>query len=269
MGSITIGPCAGCCDNPCVGGALSCIIAGGTACLCGYNEFVSPSTPPRRYRRLTQDNTQNFTHYSFDTCSDSPDPRSCTLSGVGQYDPDTCELVVTGSNNCGGVVLGPFLDSCGIKATTTQTLSTQAMDGSPCCAAGIIASFRYTSVTGSAELDDEDTEDDAIRRLMSGASWGSCSGSPCCLAQWEARTAGFCFAYQEAIWTVVASGLVPGKNYKIPVDFYDRVFGVGPYTLFQHLLVEVEADNFGNAVASGFVPNQRGYQTYAVAGDCP
>ncbi len=290
--SITIGPCPGCCDDkPCVIGELSCVTAGGTACLCGIEEYTSPSSPPKKYRTQTLSGSM--------TCCIRPGGCSGGIttnpaaqraySGTYVFNASTCAETNTQETDYGQVPTNPggytcyspsmsfdstpgknvtFDPPCTIGLTTVTTQTSQTYSGTGICESSAVFQAIQTGQF-KKELSNEDTEDDAIARLMAGAGFHACSGTPCCLAQWEARTTGFCFAYQDAIWTITVEELVPGKTYKVPVDFYDRPFGSGPYTKFEHRLVEGTADSFGVLVVSDYVPNQRGYQTYAVAGDCP
>ena len=125
-------------------------------------------------------------------------------------------------------------------------------------------------------LSDEDSDADAITRLLAGAggTWGSwigtgdgtggtCVPSSCCLARWEERTTDFDFEYHEAEWRVQRTGLTPSASYSIRVHLYRRAFGVGAYVLFGYQTFGAMTDGAGNLDVDGPVDNEQGFETYA------
>lgn len=140
----------------------------------------------------------------------------------------------------------------------------------------------FLNETGNciSTLSSEDTEANAITRLLAGAggNWGAwiisgaagCNGVPptCLLARWEQRTTGFSFIYQEAEWRIQQSGLIVGRTYFAQVYVYRSLFGIGSYSLFQTIVVAGVADGAGNLEIDGTVPNLAGYDSYAAVSSC-
>ncbi len=282
MGSVTVTiTTPGCtCCTPCVLGTLSCRTRGGTATLCGFSELTSPTTPPRKYRKCTNDQSTTITcsgacggSGSF-TCTDSPNPT------YPQYNKDTCgftggvRLQCTDGFGYDTDCYDRFSPGCNIRFTTTQTSITPFLtSGDACCGGTGCGNGLATSVSGSITISDEDTEADALARLMagSGGTWSSWSAgsSTTCLAQYQQRTTGFSFQYQEAQWRITASGLTPGKTYDTPIQYWRRTYGSGSYTLYSSVTASGAADGSGNLDIEGDVPNAIGYETYAAQGTCP
>ncbi len=114
-------------------------------------------------------------------------------------------------------------------------------------------------------LSNQDTEAAAIVRAMASAVWSDWGSVAPCIAEWAVRTVDNpeAFAYTEAQWRVVRSGLFPSAAYQVAVPIYRRVFGVGSYVLFQTVTAVVMTDASGNLSVSNTVPNAQGYQSYA------
>ncbi len=251
--------------------SLQCQSKGGFGTLIGFSEFVDPSTPPRKFRRIDQSNSQTIESYGDGICSPPPtDTQTCTLEGSGEYDRLTADYSQSGSNNCGDVVFGPFFDSCGIVATTTQILSSQSAGGVSCCAVNFgLQSFHYTAVSGTVELSEEDTEQDAIDRANIPQEWSTtnCLSSPAFITQ---RTTGFTFEYNHVRSRVHLSGLIDHHSYDVTTFYYRRVQGsTGPWIFFslnpQGITVQSELghdpDNFDTAWVD--IPNEPGFETRA------
>lgn len=289
---VTIPACVGCC-GPCETTTLKCRIRGGTATLCGYAEYVSPSTPPKAYRKRTLSGSITGNTYSNASCSTFVCSSTDTDSGSCDYDATTCALTV------GGVSVRTQVGSCGGTGSTpgcsfgsfpaggdtdvyTQTQRTVTNDFVCRTFNGGVSYFnRSSQPTRKEVLSIEDTESDAITRLLAGGggTWGSwiasgaagCTGTPpsCCLARWESRSSGFSLVYQESQWELPFTGLTPGTSYTGKVNIWRRTFGSGSYTLFATVSAWGTADGSGNLTLTGDVPNLKGYESYAVAGGCP
>ena len=269
----TIGPCVGCCNIDLACASVECRTRGGTASLCGYPEWTGyESSPPKKYRTLTQGGNYRFVHYTDITCATTTaDPDIvCTWSGVCSFNGSTCAETQGGIQNCGGAdatncgnLGGGF--GPGDPDTTTTSVNLDAIVTGTCRVGG--AGFgKYTEASQYAHLTTEDTEADAVIRLLAGAggTWSgwSAASSTTCLARWEARTSGFNLVYQEAQWRRVFTGLTASTRYEMNIDVYRRSFGTGSYVLYQTITVEGTSDGAGNLTLSGDVPNAYGYETY-------
>lgn len=290
----TATPCP-CCSLP---NTLQCRVRGGTAELCGHSEFPNAtggvSVPPKKYRTKTASGTLEDCAYSTSSCTGSQSGAKYVYSGSCTYNISTCAATNTLNykeyNNAGtcpastlssdtaqlcswGDSTSPSSTSCLMDVTVTKTRVDRTGTGT-CCSSGSSSTVR----TGSMywELTDEDTEADAIARLLAGAggTWGAwtasgatgCTGTPpsCCLAKYESRTSGFTFEYYESEARVVATGLTPSTNYNIKIELYRRAYGSGTYEWYQTASTSAMSDGSGNLTSSGVtVTNTKGYETYA------
>ena len=254
--------------------SLECRTRGGTASLCGYSEWSGyESTPPKKYRTLTQGGHYRFKHYTDITCATAaanPD-IVCTWSGVCSYNATTCALTQGGIQNCGGADatncgnLGADHAPGSADCTTTATDLDAKVTGT--CRVGGAGFGKYTEADQYAHLTTEDTEADAVTRLLAGAggTWSSWAGasSTTCRAKWEARTSTFDLIYQESEWRRVFTGLTINKVYYLEVKMQRSLYGAGVFTLYQTHRVYGISDGSGNLTLSGTVPNTYGYETYA------
>lgn len=224
------------------GGALSvsatflCSTRNGTAELCGYDEFTSPSSPPKRYRRKTFSGTFTSSFYPSGACSGGA--AGCdqyTLSGARYYDASTCAHTAAaslsyrtdGCMNCGALgspsveSQGESLPAPGGGITSESVARTVvARTGNGVCGfVGTGGSCQYRRATSGdlrMALSEEDTEADARARasVSSWSSWGLCAGGvlPCCESYTTARGSGFSFAWVEARLKVEYAGLIAGVS---------------------------------------------------------
>lgn len=272
--TFTATACTNCCGIEVACASMECRTRGGTASLCGYSEWTGyASTPPKKYRLLSQGGHYRFVKYTDITCTTATgDPDLvCTWSGTCSYNASTCALTQGGIQNCGGGDVtncgnlgGDF--SPGSADTTTTSVNVDAIVTGTCRAGG--GGFgKYSEADQYAHLTTEDTEADAITRLLAGAggTWSawSAASSTTCLARWENRTAGFDLIYQEAQWRIVLTGLSANTAYSVQVKMYRRAYGSGGYTLYQTQTAMGTSDGSGNLTLSGDVPNAYGYETYA------
>lgn len=304
--STTADPCP-CCIS-CVIGALSCRTRFGTATLCGEPEFTSPSSPAKFYRRTSVTNFAHYFIGDLSCGGCLVGEILFKGTGVSQLSSTTCDYTskITAefsdpNDPCGtgyvasapnkinfGDFVNAFPGSVNVQLCVLYNSPTQAVaftkpsngpgcDTLPSCVPAGSSGFAraYTSDQITGTLQDEDTEADAIARLGSG-SWSayqtpgvSCVNPPCCKAAWQLRTTGKVFTYIEAQWRITQTGLIPGHNYKVPMQYWRRTFGVGSYTLFQSFMASGTADSGGLLDISGTVPNSRGFETYAAEGSCP
>jgi hypothetical protein len=287
--SATTGTSCACCGTL-DAATLQCRTRGGTATLCGFDEYTDISTPPKKYRIKTMggDLMSLRCQYSDASCSTPSQSDGTKREGTCEYNVSNCALVssmtTTVYQNAGcpaatiiatdNTCVGSFGSVAGMTLTTARIQQTRTGDDVCNLVSGI-----YEKRTGTQiqTLSEEDTEQDALDRLLAGAggtwdSWRSpggtgCTGTPppCCLARWEERTSGFSFVYQEAQYRVTASGLNPSTSYSARVEIYRRTFGSGTYTLFQTLIVSGTTDGSGAFSEDGDVPNEKGFESYAYA----
>lgn len=282
-GSVTTTKPCKCCSTG-IPAKMECRQRGGTASLVGCPEIVNTSTPPRSYRHGTINGSTESRNYGLNPCFSTYGTSICNYSGTTQYDKATGVVTYGGVNECDGVTFGvgvPCYAGCPSSCTEvfscTQTGWTTAPSG-VCCYNG--ANYILTvNAARTAVFDDEDLESDAVARLLAGAggTWGSwnltgdgvsgCLPQICCLAQWQTRTTGFSFAYNEGQFRISNSSgsLAPSSNYNCKVKIYRRVSGVvGPFFLYQTLVFPVTTDGSGDiAPFAGDVPNDQGFETYS------
>lgn len=156
-------------------------------------------------------------------------------------------------------VANPTMPTCALGAlTVTPTLRTQAGTGA-CCArpsgwggtptgGRFIADFSFTE-----QLSVEDTEADAIARLLAGTSWsgwayvggGGCPPESCCAATYSNRTA-FTFTYGVAEWRLAPTGQ-PAGCHTVKVQFWRAPTSGGAAALYAETgPITVLIDESGN-----------------------
>lgn len=283
---------------------LECRTRGGTAVLCGISEFTGASTPPKKYRQNDLTGQTYLCYYpNFPSCTGNvltvDSYAFTTTSTPVVYNSGNCNLTLgtykhyvqsSGTLNCAFAAIGSEIteswstgsggnaveNGSGFVITRTPTTRTTDYDGTTCLNGGSFPGLLFFGQEVQT-LSVEDTNQDAINRLLAGAggTWGSwltpgsggCTGipPPCCLARWEERTSDFDFIYQEAEYRVTASGLTPSTAYGARVEIYRSVFGANSYSLFQTLIVNGTTDGSGNFSEDGAVPNEEGFESYAAA----
>lgn len=244
--------------------SLTCRTKGGLAALCGHAEFASPSTPPLLYHTLTANGTNVSANYTDSGCTVPavPSGNSCTHAGSVVYDADDCSVVTSGGFTCtggqsGGVTTDLGSSNCFITVSKTPTTQSAAPTGF-CCPDGGIFSKQVTFGL-ILTLSDEDTEEQAIARLLASVDWSDYGAN--CAAGWEPRTIATTFLYQEAEFKVDMSSLTPGGNYLLKLKVYRSVWGMGDFVLLYTLIYPVTADGSGNAQVTGTIPNDNGFDT--------
>ncbi len=279
----TPGECA-CCG---IGGVdLSCRTRGGTASLVGCAEYTTPSSPPKRYRRSAMSGATDTNYYTFSdsACATPPSNTThCTYTAFTQYSVTTGLPTDGGSIDCGSGP-GPGGNQCiACPADTCMHIyvcaptTIQRMTTGNCCfdGGGSNVYFKKISDTLTWTLSDEDTEDDAIDRLLAGAggtwsAWapvgdgtgGTCVGYLCCQANYQQRT-GFSFGYHEAQFKADMTLLIPSTNYILTLIQYRRLYGsVDPWVQLVVDEYPFTTDGSGNAQVTGDVLNLVGYETY-------
>jgi hypothetical protein len=248
-----VDPC--CCGGNC---GIDCRSRGGTAALVGWEEFADPSSPPKKYLKKTFSGfTEECSSFADSSCASSIGFERQVYSGECTFDPDTGLVSITTAkvenysqsipNNCttvgdlvseGGICDLPHppwpTDSiCLFSATLTPTLN-QRIGKGECCDT-LTSGWRVGGGTAAATLTEEDTEDDAIGRLLADLSWpaddegwlvqGSDECGECCISRHGLRTGdGFSFAYQESQYR--AHHLIPvGEFRTVAVQILRRAIG--------------------------------------------
>ncbi len=271
---------------------MLCRQRGGVASLIGYSEFVSPSTPPKKYleNTFTGISGQDIFTTRNVTCGM---PLDCDViqswSGVNSYDPITGVYTEggnrarTGSCAFHGVVFTPFMTPfapAGETMVFTRTTGTIVCDLGchPQTESGGPGEDIKCHETDAVEtLTSEDTEANAIARLLAGGGgiWGDwqvtgygshgCLPQSCCLAQWTVRTTGFDINYTEDQYRIVnlPGTLLALTSYEITVEIKRRLAGVGSYATYLTRSYTVTTDINGDFAAfDDDVPNDEGFQTY-------
>lgn len=309
-------PCICCAER--INIKRSCRNRGGTASLCGTPEWTSPSTPPKKYltRSVVGDVCVLGWSAPPDVCSGNcgnvsrrtwsgeceTDPTNCTetnsfelLQGVQVVPTCDCSAVVqtvAPQPACdlvppGGVIFttaaggtGNYTDIAN-QINWTRTYAGNCEGPLGVCP-GINCSMRQTIGSMTLALADEDTDENAIARLLAGdggiwSDWtlvgdgtgDTCLPWVCCLADWQSRTTGFDIDYHEAQVRLVNYPLsLEGLTaYEIKVDIYRRVQGSsGTFLLYQTLTYPETTDIDGDFPAFDIdVPNDEGFETYAGA----
>lgn len=273
-----------------VASTLQCRTKGGTATLCGFSEYVNPSVPPIKY--LAQ-----FASGAFYGCAQygTAPPPGCAggnyfrlnhdYSGAYQFSAVDCSTSDTGLDTqtqttsfpspqvgcfpgtCpipnGTVVLGAVWAPGFADVFTIVTTSNQVTYTAKGCAWFVPGdNDQFNGGTVYKTLSGEDTEQNAIDRLMASTSFGAFGGCSAPGSSWQARVAGFSFAYQRAEWRVTAAGLNPTSTHCFSFDVYRSAYGAGVYTLFETLYFSVDTDAGGNLSATGTVVSDRGFDFY-------
>lgn len=214
---------------------LRCRSKTGIAELCGYSEYVTPSVPPRKFRRKTMGGSLTL----------SAAPPSClkfgtwtgVFSGDCWFDPVTCvhhpdaRMTVTGiCFNCTGEPGAGTYVQCGLPGfgglnppaeAQLSRVTSNPSPGLPC----------WTG-TVSEVLTEEDTEGDAMERAAGDSvPWilaETCAQVSSYVAN---RGAGqFQFGFRQAQFGISLAGLVVGQTYDFTVKFGERVYGTNdPY----------------------------------------
>ncbi len=272
---------------------LQCRTRGGTATVCGYSEFTSASSPPKKYRTITFSGNTLVCTYTSGTCLTTVDSAYSTYSGGRSYDSATCvessftdRYTFAGAPGCaatGGSANGSGStphgwDAPGGITDTAKTATVWSQDGDGICGAPGSNKKRPTGNVRTQTLTNEDTEQNAIDRLLAGGggTWGSfttvgdgtggtCLATSCCNAKYQARTSLFTFAYQQSEWRVSRSGLRASTNYRVTLTYYRRLYGTSDaWVAYATYDGTASSNASGVMLTTGVaVPITRGYETHA------
>jgi hypothetical protein len=258
---------------------------GGTYHLVGVPEFVSPSVPPKIFRKNTV--IGSLTSYSGPGCSSLFITQS--WSGLLSYNAITgvptdsrCYSEGGGCNPFGSPLpsqvpgtsgwTNAFIGEAGCGSPSKNCLQGAGPQLSSCSGVGVCVdcgSGFHIQTDGlvTAMLSDEDTNSDAIIRLLNSAPWSAysaCGDNSCLTSLYQLRGAGQTSgAYQEAQFRVTAA-IPMGHAGFVRVGVYRRLYGSSdPYVIVATLQVVMIGDSMGVGTSSDQgVDNAAGYETY-------
>jgi hypothetical protein len=278
--------CANMPADPCIpcGGATvqaQCRSRAGSALLRGYNEFTSPSIPPKKYRKKSFGGSFLIVRFGLPSCT-PPETHRCdsTFSGQNTIADNGTETVggsFTGPIGSGPIngsvaerLCGPFFSGGSDHETVTKTRRSYAPtaggNGTGCVNFSGI-SFQNSGNEGYDLLTQEDTEEAAMERAV--ASWGEWTlvGSNCCAGIEPRGPAEFAFGFAQSEFRLRVSGL-PGTIVNLEIKYTRRAFGVGDYVHYYSEYAQQVVPGGGppGEVAFGEwieyrVPNESGWQT--------
>lgn len=263
---------------------FECRTRGGTAEIFGISEYASPSSPPKKYRTQTIDGSWCDNDHSAPNCS-APIANADRNVYSGQYlfSPTTgaetnnqlAEYYLgTSGADCSAVPFNSstvppknFAPNIGVLVSETQTHRTWSAEVACTPTGGF---FREISGEITSDLTDEDTEEQAIARLLDGLEWSEWSEGSNCASGYEQRTSGFTFDYSEAEFMLTGRGLYPGSNNDFSIGIYRRLFGSSDdYVLAETIHYSAVANSNGVAVITHPVANVIGYESVAVVLETP
>ena len=236
---------------------------GGMATLCGIDEYVPSdgsgvSAPPKRFLRETWSGEGGCSNQSY---------HYCTIDGARTIDAATC--VETDATTINGAPPGyGFSDGdpwclshlsslCWLVRTETRTRTVRTrtyVRDLECEYCGTI------DLTWVRTLSEEDTELDAINRLLLASSWSPWQSMPV-YPFYEQRVSGFSFYYREVrIKTITTEKYNPGINYKLSATYQRRTYGSSdPWVDAETIVTNQKPNNSGDFEID--VPNISGYET--------
>ena len=267
--------------------------------LCGFSEYTSPSTPPKKYRQEKE--TNSFGSYTRNRCCQPSftepyevqprfvDQSTSAYTKTLTYDISTCALTgVTVLGNatrtdyqyCDGQPTGTstrtYSDTCGgYVGNVTQSPTTSTTKGESCnltqsfnssypeeCEGSVEVSLNGA---GSTVLSVEDLDADAVNREtpVEGTS---------CSSLFETRSTGFSWVQRTSGYTIECLDLVVGLEYEVTPSIRKRTAVTGSYGAWEDVTVSPTSftatattetiDNSGNPIALDYI---QGYE-YEITG---
>jgi len=284
MSATIVGCGCGCTTNadPCkpCGGAVSiasyCSSRSGTQSLCGYEEFTSPSVPPKKYLTLRFSGKNTVKKFAGPGCAGALVTGTCivTVSGANSYSASSSgcagpsiggEAVVEAGGPPTTVPITAVTDlfcgiNCGSVESTTQRtkiiLKAVLTGGGTGCASECQADGDEMSQA----LENEDTDQAAIAR--SAAVWSEYQLSSQCCSGIEPRTAGFVVGFTESKMRLIITG-PKGGTANIDVPFSRVTYGSVPTMTSWVDVHQVAFGSSGEAQLDITIPNKRGFTTCA------
>lgn len=226
----------------------------GTASLCGFSEYTDPSVPPKKYRLLTTNGSVGY------TCS-TGGSGTRTQTGTVTIDKNNCVQTSIGEPSYNA----PCLCICE-GLIETKTVSQMFFGGSYISIGGCCPSQHYMNMSGSSKskLSDEDTEQDAIARLLNLLSWSPWQTTPV-YSYIEQRTSSFSFRYR-AVKTqsiTLPDKYNPNFTYKYSATVQRRAYGSSdPWVDSEIIETDVNPDSNGDLTLPEInIPNVSGYES--------
>lgn len=238
---------------------------GGVAKLCGLPEYITPSLPPKKYRRETFSGQINRDLYydpnyasSLNHCSYYDRSETIKATGALIFSKSDCKSTDTRSDfSAGGW-------SCENLVQTRTRFSFVNKGG--CCSPYFVGPAWGSQGSGAIvrTLSEEDTEYDAMARVKtSWSSWKLWSAGTDCCSFIERRGAGqFDFSFQKAELRITVKG---AANFVVKVEvMLAQTPQGGGTTLIGRELYEVYCDGAGDASEVIEVPSHSGFTTCIV-----
>lgn len=219
-----------------VSAGMECRTRGGTAFLCGHDEFASPSVPPKKYRSLAFSGGYFFRGYTSSACSAiNGITITCNWAGSCLYSKTTCATTNTGTQTCQGSTTPNCVPPGGDDGgrVTVKTPTQQYFTPTGACFNNGSSWGRYEVLSVLSQLSDEDTEQDAIDRLLAATAW---SAPVLCSVATSRRATRVDFQFQivfAATRAVITSGLIATQSYQIKFTIGRRAAGSsGPFVAY-------------------------------------
>lgn len=248
MGSVTISmdvSCKCCCAGASVESSIAYVSSLTQGCMCGFSEYTSPSTPPKKYLTETLTGTEVDTDYSSLDCTGSvivtstrTYSGSCTYSSTDCSTTNTEKMVFTSTRDptfttnftCGGVFIHGNCGTLPENPSATPTVNT-LINCSGCNVCTGTTDYRNQNADVKTTLSSENTP----AMVLSGATpvagtdncaWGvivdpsgvGCSGGD------------FTVSEQTCDWTISFTGLVIGCEYTVIITFTSTPGGTSTET---------------------------------------
>lgn len=243
----------------------------GSATLCGFEEYTSPSVPPKKYRTQTAAGT-------YFKCQSDGSGSKRTITGTYVYNSSTCATTNTqneeqwGGPNPGDCTTGPFVSNTtlpnnfdgitlDVPHATIATTATQTSWTGPGPVGGGVTE---TGVLSKA-LTDEDLDSDAVARAN--VSLGFDNVPAQIASDGPGRAAGiFTFNYVYVEWQAEARGLVPGDNYSALATYGRRATGTtDPFVVFASDSINFTASGGTEVTPWTPIPSEEGFDTNVIS----
>lgn len=275
--SVNVDPCN--CNKAAV--SVQCRTRSGGYALCGFEEFGTPSNPPKRYRRWTITGTwQHKVYGQYWECNDATTHQLIryTNSGAAFYanapgcaltdqrrvdfytetfDQNTGQTTSSSSTTLGrpGYIGSPY-STCNGTKTETKTTRRHKANNVCCPAENDLARFATGDV--SETLSVEDTESDAIARAARSVAWSDWFPCPCTCCAWRTKRGAGALSgsWQEAELKFTAKGS-PGATAVIEVTLVQRPLAGGVASTSKELYT-IYCDGAGDGEVTISVPSASG-----------
>ena len=243
---------------------------GGTASLCGFSEYTDPSTPPKKYLRRNFAGEMIFKWASGCdyNCDHAYGSGYMQISNSCIIDPNTCNIISYGTNNlldCYGPATNEISDISNPGISTeilTKTSKEYIGNG---CGSGWVCSLlcdgaRIHTGSLSVALSEEDTELNAINRLLQTLSWSPWQSTPV-YPYYYRNPANFDIYYREVrTKTVTTEKYNPSITYKCSAIYQRRAYGSSdPWVDAETVVTSQKPNSSGDFEID--TPNVSGYET--------